>query len=58
MTSDEAGRSEERKSVGSKSPCLHQRVIDYHYDEKNNRSGKFVCRECGEIIPDPTKSQD
>lgn len=58
MTSDEAGRSEEMEGKKSTSQCLHQRVIDYHYDEKGNRSGMFICRECGEIIPDPAKNLD
>ena len=53
MTSDEAGRSEDMKSKESQSDCLHQRVIDYHYDEQGKRTGNFVCKECAAIIPDP-----
>lgn len=56
MISDEAGSLENVKSIKSKSHCLHQRVVNYHYDEKGNHTGKLVCKECGEIIPDPHKS--
>lgn len=58
MTSDEAGRTEDMESKESKVRCFHQRVIDSHYDENGNRSGKFICRECKEIISDPLKGID
>ena len=35
--------------------CVHQRMVDYHYDEKAQPSGNLVCRECGAAIPDPVK---
>lgn len=54
MSSDEAGCLEGMET----SQCLHQRVIDYHYDEKGNRSGMFICRECREVIPNPLRSMD
>jgi len=57
MTSDEAGRSEGNESLGSKSHCLHKRVIENHYDEQGNRTGKFICKECAAIIPDPSDSR-
>ena len=53
MTSDEAGRSEKNESSDLEFHCLHQRIIDYHYDGQGNRTGKFICKECAAIIPDP-----
>jgi len=35
--------------------CVHQRMVGYHYNEKAQPSGNLVCRECGAVIPDPTK---
>lgn len=35
--------------------CVHQRMLGYHYNEKSQPSGNLVCRECGAVIPDPTK---
>jgi len=35
--------------------CVHQRMLDYHYNEKTQPSGNLVCRECGAVIPDPAK---
>ena len=58
MTSDEAGRPEEKESLDLKSHCLHQRVIEYHYNNQGKRTGKFVCKECAAIIPDPANRRD
>jgi hypothetical protein len=33
--------------------CVHQRMLDYHYNEKAQPSGNLMCRECGAVIPDP-----
>jgi len=35
--------------------CVHQRIVDYHYNDKAQPSGNLVCRECGAVIPDPVK---
>ncbi len=35
--------------------CVHQRMLDWHYNEKAQPSGNLVCRECGAVIPDPAK---
>ena len=32
--------------------CVHQRMLDYHYNEKAQPSGNLLCRECGAVIPD------
>lgn len=58
MTSDEAGRPKELKDFKKKENCLHQRIVDYHYDDKGQRTGKLTCKECGAIIPDQLKILD
>jgi len=35
--------------------CVHQRMVDYQYNEHAQPSGNLVCRECGAVIPDPVK---
>jgi hypothetical protein len=35
--------------------CVHQRVVDYHYNDRGKPTGNVVCRECGAVIPDPVK---
>jgi hypothetical protein len=35
--------------------CVHQRMVDGHYNEKGKPTGNVVCRECGAVIPDPVK---
>ena len=35
--------------------CIHQRMLDWHYNEKAQPSGNLVCCECGAVIPDPAK---
>lgn len=57
MTSDEAGRPKDQDTPVLNPHCLHQRVISYHYDERGKRTGKFVCKECGGIIPDPLEGR-
>ena len=36
--------------------CVHQRMLDHHYNEKAQPSGNLVCRECGALLPDPAKN--
>jgi len=35
--------------------CVHQRMLDWHYNENAQPSGNLVCCECGAVIPDPAK---
>ena len=35
--------------------CVHQRIVDYHFNGEGQPSGNLVCRECGAVIPDPAK---
>ena len=36
--------------------CVHQRVVDSHFNGKGQPSGNLVCRECGAVIPDSMKA--
>ena len=56
MTSDEAGRLQEAWQVKGKKPCQHSRMVDYLESANEIHSGHLVCRECGEIFPDPLRS--
>ena len=38
-----------------KKVCIHQRVVDHHYNDEGIATGNLVCRECGAVIPDPLK---
>jgi hypothetical protein len=33
--------------------CVHQRVVDYHYNDNGKPTGNLVCRECGAVMPAP-----
>ena len=35
--------------------CVHQRMVDGHFNEKGKPTGNVVCRECGAVISDPVK---
>ena len=35
--------------------CVHQRMLDWHYNEKAQPTGNLVCCECGAVLPDPAK---
>ena len=35
--------------------CVHQRMVNYHCNEKGQPTGNVVCRECGAVIADPAK---
>lgn len=56
MNSDEAGRVNEIKQRGKRAVCAHQRMVDDHYNEQGKKTGRLVCRECGEVIPDQVKA--
>ena len=58
MNAEKAGKK--KKKNGTSKPkvarvCVHQRMLDYHYNEKAQPSGNLVCRECGAVISDPAK---
>jgi formylmethanofuran dehydrogenase subunit E len=56
MNPDEAGRVNEIQSRGKRAVCAHQRMVDDHYNEQGRKTGRLVCRECGEVIPDSVKA--
>ncbi len=58
MNATKAGRVNGRKGTSKPKKarlCVHQRMVNYHYNEKAQPSGNLVCRECGAVIPDPAK---
>jgi hypothetical protein len=55
MNSTKAGRINGKSTPKKTRICVHQRMVDYHYNEKSQPSGNLVCRECGAVIPDPAK---
>ena len=59
MKADKAGRMKEvngmSKPTTVKRRCVHGRMVEYHFNEKFQRTGNLVCRECGAVIPDPAK---
>ena len=58
MNAEKAGYVNGKKGISKPKvarACVHQRMVDYHYNEKSQPSGNLVCRECGTMIPDPAK---
>lgn len=56
MNPDEAGRMDGILKSGERAVCAHQRMVDDHYNEQGKKTGRLVCRECGEVIPDRVKA--
>jgi hypothetical protein len=56
MNSDEAGRVNGALKSGKRAVCAHQRIVDAHYNAQGKKTGRLVCRECGEVIPDSVKA--
>jgi len=55
MNADKAGRMNGKTYPKKTKVCVHQRMVDCHYNEKGKPTGNVVCRECGAVIPDPVK---
>lgn len=56
MTSDEAGRLKAAwKANNGGKPCEHGRMVDNLTGKRGKKTRYLVCRECGEVIPDPQK---
>ena len=55
MNADKAGRVNGTSKPKKSKVCVHQRMVDCHYNEKGNPTGNVVCRECGSVIPDLVK---
>jgi hypothetical protein len=50
MKKNQARRSGQRKDPQS---CSHSRLLEDEYTDGNERTGNFICRECGTVVPDP-----
>ena len=55
MDADKAGHVNGTSKPNKVKVCVHQCMVDFHYNEKAHPSGNLVCRECGAMIPDPAK---
>ncbi len=55
MNAEKAGRINRKTYPKEEKGCVHQRMVDCHYNEKGQLTGNVVCRECGAVIPDPVK---
>jgi len=55
MNANKAGRVNGKAFLKKEKDCVHQRMVDCHYNEKDQPSGNVVCRECGAVIPDPVR---
>jgi len=55
MNADKAGRVKGKTYPKNERGCVHQRMVDCHYNEKGKLTGNVVCRECGSVIPDSVK---
>jgi hypothetical protein len=54
MNAEKAGQLKGTSKPKKTKVCVHQRVVDYHFNEKGQVTG-LVCRECGRVIPNPAK---
>ena len=55
MDADKAGHVNGTSKPNKVKVCVHQRMVDYHFNEKDQATGNVVCRECGAVIPDTAK---
>jgi hypothetical protein len=52
MKGKEAGPSPSKQKSPAGSPCTHSRMVDNEQTPDGNKSGRLVCMECGEALPD------
>jgi hypothetical protein len=55
MNAGKAGRVNGKTYLKKEKACVHQRMVECHYNEKGKLTGNVVCRECGAVIPDSVK---
>jgi hypothetical protein len=55
MNADNAGRINGKSYANKTKVCVHQRMVNCHYNEKGKPTGNVVCWECGAVIPDPVR---
>ncbi len=59
MTTDKARRLQENwKAKKGNGLCLHGRMVDTLESEGRVNLQQLVCRECGDIIPDPVMKRE
>ena len=59
MNADKAGRRKGINGISKPSKakgCVHQRMVESHFNESGQATRNVVCRECGAVIPDPMKA--
>ncbi|WP_342346920.1 hypothetical protein [uncultured Nitrospira sp.] len=50
MNADKASRVDGTLGTWKREVCAHQRVVGEHVNEQGEKTGRVVCRECGEVI--------
>lgn len=56
MNADTASRVNGTLGNGRREVCAHQRLVDEHVNEQGMKTGRLVCRECGEVIHKPMEA--
>jgi hypothetical protein len=55
MNADKAGDVNGILTNGKREVCAHQRLVDEYVNKKGEKTGRLVCRECGEVIHKPVE---
>jgi hypothetical protein len=53
LSSKKAGPAS--KCTKSGAECAHERVVDYEFSEDGEKTGQFICKECGASFPEENK---
>ncbi|MEO8325676.1 MAG: hypothetical protein ABI618_07485 [Nitrospirota bacterium] len=56
MNAEKASRVDGPLENGKREVCAHQRLVGEHVNKQGEKTGRLVCRECGEVIHDPVKA--
>lgn len=56
MRAKEAGPLSSTQDTSAKSPCTHSRMVEDELTADGLKSGRLVCTECRQILPDSTPS--
>ncbi len=56
MNADKASRVDGTLGNGKREVCAHQRVVGEYVNTQGEKTGRLVCRECGEVIREPVKA--
>jgi hypothetical protein len=56
MNTDKTGHVKGISKPKKAKVCVHQRMVEYHCNEKGQATGNVVCRECCAVIPNPAKA--